>query len=222
MKIHLEPAKAVLHTFLTDLEEVNNIRKHLSASQMVTAFSVDDQMPCMDTTSFTPAPDSFWEKENAYIWLYADPWNYHSMMHRPKPNLVDEYYEQPAWPLYEQWQREEKELHYRKCEKIPVPAQGVSLADYLQQLALAVSEGNEHRDVWIESLRSFLQFLREDTELDQKGSLEILFPSKESCKGMELRKGYSPKLVGDDIENIPHNSILRRIEDTVYPISDSR
>lgn len=110
------------------------------------------------------------------------------------------------------------EVFHRQCEQIPSLTEDILLADYLQELALTSSEDNEHRDVWIESLRSFLQFLREDTELDQKGFLESLFPSHESCKGMEFRKGSLPALREGKIEQIERRFILRKIEDTVYPI----
>jgi hypothetical protein len=134
--------------------------------------------------------NSYWEKEEAYIWLHADAWDFRSFMHRPNPNPISEYYYQPAWPLYQQWCNEEKEVLHRKCEKIPPPADDVFLYDYLQHLALTVSEGNEHRDVWIESFRSFLQFLREDTELDQKGPLEILFQLQDFFLNVILHKYY--------------------------------
>jgi hypothetical protein len=120
------------------------------------------------------------------MWLYADAWEYRSFMHRPKPHPIPEYYSQPAQPVYLLWRQEEKEVFHRKYEQIPLPEDGIALSDYLQKLALAVSEGNEHRDVWIESLRSFLQFLRDDTELDQRGPLELVFPSHDSCKSMEI------------------------------------
>ncbi len=139
-------------------------------------------------------------------------------MHRPKLNIIPGYYNQPARPVYLQWQQEEKEVFYRKCHQIPHPTDNISLADYLRQLALMVSEENEHRDVWIESLRCFLQFLREDTEPDQRGFLERLFPSQQSCKGMELRKGSIPILEGLEIKEVERQYILRRIESTVYPI----
>lgn len=218
MKHDLEPAKKVLRAFLAEIEKVQAIRKNISAPQPALSFTVQDRMPVFDTSEFSPAPDSYWEKEDAYMWLYADAWNFRSFMHRPKPNPIPEYYHQPALPLYQQWQQEEKEVFHRQCEQIPLPEEGISLADYLQQLALTVSEENEHRDVWVESLRCFLQFIREDTYLDQKGLLEILFPSQESCKGMELRKGYSFRRNGKEIEKVECRYILRRIEDTVYSI----
>jgi len=218
MKFDLEPAKAVLRAFLADIEELKNIRQSISAPQMATAFSVVDRTPIFDSTEFTPAPESCWQNEDAYIWLHADAWDFSSFMHRPKANKVPEYYQQPALPLYQQWHQEKKELFHRKCKKIPAPVGEMTLINYLQQLALTVSEKNEHRDVWIESLCSFRQFLREDTEMEQRGPLESLFPSKDSCKGMELRKGYSFERRGKKIKKVERRYILRRTEDTVYPI----
>lgn len=218
MKYDLEQAKEVLRAFFAEIEKVKAIRKSISAPQPALSFTVKDKSPVFDASVFTPAPDSYWEKEDAYMWLYADAWEFRSFMHRPKPKPIPEYYSQPALPVYQQWRQEEKEVFYKQCEQIPPPADGISLADYLQQLASFIAEENEHRDVWIESLRCFLQFLREDTELDQKGLMEILFPSKESCKGMELRKNHSLQRKGKKIETVECRSILRRIEDTVYPI----
>ena len=50
------------------------------------------------------------------------------------------------------------------------------------------------------------------------GPLEMLFPSKEGCKGMEIRKDYTHKLEGGDVKQVERRVILRRIEDIVYPI----
>lgn len=145
-------------------------------------------MPIFDATEFSPAPDSFWEKEDAYIWLYADAWNFRALMHRLTSSPISEYYSQLAYSLYQQWRKESKEVFHRKCVQISESRKRIFLQNYLQSLTLIISKKNEHRDVWIESLRSFLQFLRDDTYLDQKGSLKMLFPSKKSCKGMELRQ----------------------------------
>jgi hypothetical protein len=218
LKCDLEPAKSVLHAFLKDIEDVKAIRKQMSQPQPALSFTIKDKTPEFDAIGFNPAEDSFWSKENAYIWLYADAWEFSSLMHRPPPNPIPEYYLQSALPVYQQWRQKEKEVFYRNCEKIPSPSEEICLGDYLHKLALLASEGNEHRDVWIESLRCFLQFLREDTDLDQKGPLEILFPSQESCKGMELRKGYEMKCKEGISEKVERRYILRRIEDTVFPI----
>ncbi|MEI8301462.1 MAG: hypothetical protein WCG10_07655 [Chlamydiota bacterium] len=206
----LKPAKNVLRSFLADIESVKNLRQCISEPKMATAFSVNDQMPIFDATKCIPAPESFWGKENAYTKLYAEAYHFRSFMHRPKTLPVPEYYKQPALHLYLIWKKEEKELFHRKCKMIPAPAKEITLSDYLQKLALEISEGNEHRDVWIESLRSFLQFIREDTDLDQQGVLDIIFPKK-----MELRKGHSFDANSNKVEC---RYILRKVENVVYPI----
>lgn len=217
MKPNLEPTKAVLRAFLDEIEKVKDIRRGISAPQMTTSFAIEDREPLCDTSEFTPAPDSCWEKEDAYIWLYAEVWHFHTLIQRPKTKSIPEYYQQPAEPVYLQWIGEEKEIFCRGCI-IPAPSENQNLAQYLEQLALTASEGNEHRAVWNKSLRCFCEFVRADTDLDQKGPLEVLFPSKESCKGMELREGYSFERRGEKIEKIERRYILRRIENTVFPI----
>lgn len=143
MNDNLEPAKKVLLGFLAEIEEAKAFRNSISPVELATTDDISD-----------------WEKENAYMWLYADV-NFRAFLHRPKPNQIPDYYKQPAEPVYLQWQQEEREVFYRNCERLPFPEDKISLADYLQQLALIASEENEHRDVWIESLRCFLQFLRD-------------------------------------------------------------
>jgi hypothetical protein len=212
----LDPTKKILKTFLKELEEIERIRKNMSAPQSAQSFTIKDKMPIFEETEFSA--DKYWQKEDAYIWIYAEPWTYTALMHRPKPNRIPDYYYQAALPLYQQWRQENKELFHRNCKLIPSPLDKVSLIDYLNQLAITSSEENEHRDVWIESLRSFIQFLREDTKLDQKGPLECLFPSQESCKGMEFRKNHTLKRNGNYIKQVECRSILRRIEDTVFPV----
>jgi hypothetical protein len=218
MQINLEPVKKILSAFLEDIQNVKDIRKQISAPQPALSFTIQDRLPEFVIEDFNPASDSFWENEDAYIWLYADAWNFRALMHKPKSNPTPVYYSQLARPLYQQWRQETKEVFNRKCEMIPLPAAELSLIAYLQRIALAVTEENEHRDVWIESLRSFLQFLRDDTHLDQKGPLELLFPSKESCKGMDLLKINLLQGQGTSIKKVKHQAILRCIEDTVYPI----
>lgn len=221
MKWDLEPAKKILKTFLADRDDVKAIRQGISAPSPALAFRVEDRSPIFDSSVFTPNPDSFWEKDDAYGLLCADPGFWRRIInyryHTPCRS-VPEYYSQPALPVYQQWRGEEKEVFYRKCVMIPEPVKEETLIAYLQRLERAVTDGNESRDVWIESLRSFLQFLRDDTELDQKGPLEVLFPSKEGCKGMEMRKDYTHKFEEGAVKEVERGVILRRIENTVYPI----
>jgi hypothetical protein len=221
MKCDLEPAKKAIRTFLREFDGHKSMRQGISAPSLALAFNVEDQSPIFDSSQFTPAPDSFWEKEDAYGLLCADPrfWgrivNYR---YTAQSFPIPEYYSYPAAPIYQQWKAEGKEVVHRKCAQIPEPAKDVTLIQYLQQLERKFSDGNEHRDVWVESLHCFCQFLRDDMELDQKGPLEMLFPSKEGCKGMEIRKDYTHKVVKGEIKKIERRVIVRRIEDTVYPI----
>lgn len=200
----LEPAKQVLRSFLADIDDLKALRKNTFLPKEATSL----------------ASASFWEDEDAYIWLYAEAWKFLAFMHRPKPHSIPSYYLQPACLLYQQWRMETKELFHKKCDQIPQPDEQITLIKYLQRLSDEILEKNEHRDVWIESLRSFCQFLREDTLLEDKGPLEVLFPSKESCKGMELRKGYRLERNHHDkgYHKVEMHHILRSIEDTVYPI----
>ncbi len=179
---------------------------------MATAFSVEDRMPIFDATEFIPTSDSYWENEDAYTWLYAEARYCRSLMHRMKVNVVPEYYREHALPIYLQWRDEEKEVFHRGCI-IPSPSGNINLANYLQQLALMASEENEHRAVWIKSLRCFLKFLREDTDLGQQGALEVIFPYK-----MEFRKGYSIQGKGEKIEEVERRYILRRVDAAASPI----
>ncbi|WP_068466706.1 hypothetical protein [Candidatus Protochlamydia phocaeensis] len=209
MKANLEPAKQVIKDFLAEIEELKKIRAAISAPMHATSFSIKDQMPEFDQNECMS--DDYWEKEDAYIWLYAEAWDFRAFMHRPKLALPD-YFQQSAFPAYLQWQDEEKDILYRGYI-IPPPGESQALGDYLQELALMASEQNEHRSVWIKSLRSFLEFLRQDTDFDQQGAIESLFPYK-----MEFRPGYSFERVGEKVEKVERRYILRRVDDAVYPI----
>ncbi|MCB1213810.1 MAG: hypothetical protein KDK40_05855 [Chlamydiia bacterium] len=157
-------------------------------------------------------------KEDAYMHLYGEVWNYHSFFDTSCTHTITDYYDQPADPIYQQWCSEEREVIIREAKIIPLPKNDETLGGYLSYLVSEVSEGNEHRYIWIKSLRSFLQFLRDDMPFDQKGYLERLFPSDQGCKGMKFQKEthYSPK--GKKIQSIKCQVILRRVEKTIYPI----
>ncbi len=212
MKYDLEPAKAVIRRFLAEIEAVKKIQESMSQPMLAASFSLKDQMPEFDVNGCMPAPDSYWEKEDAYMWLYAEAKHFRMFMHRPKTTTTPEYFQQPALPVYLQWEDEEKEIIYRGTI-IPKPSESQTLADYLQELSLMIVEGNEHRSVWRKSLRCFLEFLRQDTDLAQQGGIEVLFPYR-----MELRKGMSLQRIGEKIQKVECHHILRRVEDAVYPI----
>ncbi|HAB98230.1 MAG TPA: hypothetical protein DCE71_00190 [Parachlamydiales bacterium] len=201
MKHDLEPAKAILRDFLVEHEKVKGF--HYS----------DD-----------PKPEA--QQDDAYGMLLAEPWFWRAIVNYtykvPKP-VMPEYYNQSALPLYRRWRDEEKEICLRGLKIIPDPTEGETLINYVLNLENAVSDGNEHRAAWIASLRSFLQFLRDDMGiLVPKGHLEMLFPSKEGSKGMDVRhdpeKYYTIQKEGDELVKKPRGMILRLIEDTVYPI----
>jgi len=206
MEPDLEPAKKVLHTFLTEIEAVKGFRSGFSSQ------SSGANESAIDVGEFEFASDFYWEKEDAYILLYAEAWHFHSLMHRPKASSIPEYYQQPAGPVYLQWRNEQKEIFHRKTCFIPVPGD-VELGEYLRQLSNLIVDDNEKRCNWIKSLRSFLQFIRDDTDIEQQGALEVIFPYK-----MEIRPGYTFKHTKDGVQKVDRRSILRRVDDAVFPI----
>jgi hypothetical protein len=64
--MELEPAKFVLRSFLSEINQVKLIRNNISAP-ILTAFNITDQIPDLSDIDFVPAPDSLWIKEDAYI-----------------------------------------------------------------------------------------------------------------------------------------------------------
>lgn len=221
MKYDLDPAREIIKAFLAERDKIKIMRQGISSSFPPPAFWNEDQASIFDPSEFTPAPDSFWEKDDAYGLLLADPHFWRQIVdynHKAPRPPMPEYYIQLALPIYQQWKSEKKEVFYRKCVKIPEPTKEETLIDYLQRLQHAVSDGNERRDVWIESFRSFLQFLRDDTQLDQKGPLEMLFPSKEGCKGMEIRDDFTHTWENGTVTKVKRRIILRRTENTIYPV----
>ncbi len=123
MASNLEPIKAILGACLDNIQAVQRLHQNISAPQMATAFSIDDQSPLFDNTPMFPESDPFYEKECAYILLHADAWNFRAYMHRrAKPTIIPEYYHKPALPIYRQWKQEEKEVFHRQCKQIPEPA----------------------------------------------------------------------------------------------------
>ncbi len=206
----LEPCKNVLLSFLSEIAAVEKIRKSISAP-ICTPFNIKDRTPDFSGIEFAPAPDTFWIEDNAYTWIYADPWHYRSLMQHPKSNTIPEYYLQPALPLYMQWRDQERDVIYRGSI-IPTPGE-INLNEYLYKLSSWIEEKNEKRVVWIKSLKSFTQFIREDIPFELQGSLECIFPYK-----MEIRRGHSIERIGNEIQEIERSYILRIIEDPVYPI----
>jgi hypothetical protein len=210
MKADLRSIKDVLNSFLAEIAEVDNIRKSISAP-ICTPFNIKDRTPDFSNVEFDLSPDSFWIEDNAYIWVYAEAWYYHHLMSHPKHNKVPKYYLQPAQPIYQEWKDEEKDVIYRGTI-IPEPGDAV-LNDYLISLASCVQDCNEKGVIWIKSMKSFVQYIREDISFELQGSLECIFPYK-----MEIRHGYSLQRIGNKFEKVERGYILRNIEDPVIPI----
>lgn len=210
MKADLRSVKDVLNSFFAEIAAVEKIRKSISVP-ICTPFNIKDRTPDFSNIEFDPAPYSFWKEDNAYIWIYAEAWHYRQLMSHPKNNKVPDYYLQPAQPIYQEWLDEEKEVIYRGTI-IPEPGDAI-LNDYLILLASCIQDGNEKRAVWIKSLKSFAQYIREDIHFELQGSLECIFPYK-----MEIRRGYSLQRIGNEFEEVERGYILRNIEDPVIPI----
>lgn len=210
MKPDLEPAKKIIRSFLAEIKAAVEMQRGISAPVSL-PFSIQDRTPDLNRIEFEPEPTSSVEKEQAYIWLYAKPKHFRSLMHRPKLPEAPEYYRQPALPIYQEWHALEKEIFGRGCI-IPLP-EAVSLGDYLQQLGLMITERYEKRAVWIKSLGSFLQFIREDTDLDQQGALEVLFPRKR-----KFENGYSFQKTEKGVGKVEYRYILRIVDEEIYPI----
>ena len=203
MKPNLEPAKTVLRSFLSEIEIVKGFQP---------GFSSPTQTDTSGINGMEFGSELYWQKEEAYSWLYGEAWFFRSLMHRAKTNVVPNYFHQPALPVYQQWRSEEKEIFSRSTHIIPTP-DTVSLGKYLHLLSSWIVDKNEKRTNWIKSLHCFLQFLREDTDLDQQGAIEVIFPYK-----MEIRPGYSFQHSEKGIQKVERPSILRRVYNSAYPI----
>ena len=211
MKSDLGPAKNVLRSFQVEIEAAMKLQCSISAPTFATSFSVQDRTPDFNTVAFVPQSDASLEKEKAYAWLYAEPWHHRALMHRSKPPQVPEYYQQPAPAIYDFWRSSEKEVFFRGCI-IPRPEE-VTLIEYLHQLASIITEENEKRVVWIKSFHCFLHFIRQDTDFDQQGTLEVIFPKK-----MKIIDDYSFKKTEKGIEKVERRCIVRIVDNKIPPI----
>lgn len=131
MKADLKSVKNVLGSFLTEIAAAEETQKSISAP-IWASFNIKDRTPNFSNLEFDPAPDSFWIEENAYIWIYAEARCYLQLMSHLKSNKVHEYYLQPAQPIYQKWQDEERDVIYRGAI-IPEPGDAI-LNDYLISL----------------------------------------------------------------------------------------
>lgn len=80
-------------------------------------------------------------------------------------------------------------------------------------MASCIQEGNEKRAVWIKSLKSFLQYIREDTPFEIQGTLDCIFPYK-----MKINREDLPCYAPDTFVKREHGFILRNVNEPVYPI----
>ncbi len=210
MKPDLEPAKAVLRSFQAEIDAAIEMQSGISAPIFTAYFSVHDHMPDFNTDKLVTQSDASLEKENAYIWLFAEPWHYRALLHRPKPHQVPEYYQQPASAIYDLWRSSEKEVFHRGSI-IPRPGK-ITLHEYLHQLASMITEDVESRAVWQKSLRCFLQFIREDAHTEELGTLEVTFPYE-----MEFQDDFSFRKTENGIETVECRHILRLVDEEIYP-----
>lgn len=211
MKNDLTPCKNILRAFLKEIEEKKLTFEHISAP-LLAPFYIDTHTPNITDTEFIPESDSYLKQEDAYTWIYAEPWHYRALI-QEKSTPIPEYYLQEALPLYDQWIMEKKEI-ISDGEIIPPPAKNANLIQYLQMLHSCIQVGMEKRAVWIKSLKCFTQFIRDDTPLELHGNLECILPYKMqfSCDD------YSMQRTATGMQKVPRQNILRNIEDTVYPI----
>lgn len=202
----MEPARNILSVFLQELEAIEQARSSITSLQ-----SIKNKKLVFNASSFVINSSSYYKKENAYRWLYAEALHFRALTHRIKLPSPPEYYQQLALPIYQDWIFSEKEVIYRGC--IIPPPKNESLLEYLEGLSDCITTGNEKRAVWIKSLHSFLQFIRGDIELDEYGPIEIMFPWE-----MAIKDDYSFEKTEKGIVKVPRRYILRLVDDEISPI----
>ena len=213
MKPNLEPAKSILRSFLKEIEKVKDLQKNISEPIQATSFSVKDRLPEFNHTEFVPAPDAYWTIDDAYMWNYAEAWHPRTLMHRPKKNPMPDCYHKPAKSFYDGWIDQEADVTIRGCKFIPPPADR-SLIDYLKTISSIITEKNEDRNVWVDSVASFTGYLRKLIPLIDQGELEGIFPRER-----EIRPGYTHKHTEKGVVKVKVSYILRRAKnDAVYAI----
>jgi hypothetical protein len=165
-------------------------------------------------------PSVSWAREKARCWLYATDW-YLPQMRQFKIEKMPPYYQQPAQSIYNEWLDNERDIIYRG---IIIPDPGAdSLAQYLERLFCQIVENHPQTTIWERSLRSFLQFLREDLFFDLKGDLEILFPQKMQLIDLKNDARNSDeencnREINSDLKNEDKGMIIRKIDETMHPI----
>jgi hypothetical protein len=140
--------KDVLLDFLKDIEKIKSIRKNMSAPQMTLTFTVADRMPIFDASTFTAAPDSAWEKDDAYTWIYGAT-RYHPLMRRMGPSRpLPSFYSQPIQPLFEKWLEKILDVQNIPNYCIPDPLGGEKVHAYLERLQSILIHEKEGRKIW--------------------------------------------------------------------------
>ncbi len=168
----LEKAKEILRVFLEDFEEV---RQHISP------------------------PASYWEKDDAYTWIYADR-RYPPLMHRMgRTRALPSFYSQPLQPLFDKWLAKVLDVQNIPTYRIPDPLDSEKVHAYLERLQSIVRDEKERRKIWWHSLRSFTRFLRDEArnQIEVLGELDVIFP--------------------EDM-TIHFDMIIRKVPITLYPI----
>lgn len=144
MKSPLEPAKEILREFLRELTLIEKARSRIPLPSLILETSIP---PIDPSTQSIATAELYYQKQNAYTWLYGTR-RYRPLMQRPQVDLIPDYYRQPARPLYEKWYDFGcgKEVMTRG-NIIPHP-ENCSIGEYLYRLSFAIIEKGENRAVW--------------------------------------------------------------------------
>jgi len=199
-KVDLEPAKEALKVFQKKLDEHQKLYQSISVP-FVPRVSNDVSIEHILA-----------QKDDAYSWIFGTP-RYYSFLQGPKATPMNKYYFKPAARFYQEWRDLERDVIYRG-QIIPHPDKAL-LGDYLLYLSAEISEMHEDKAVWLKSLDSFCAYLRAVMPYELQGNLEVIFPFKMGIQRTTLirnRKDTEQKMV------VNHRYIMRKIEDTVYPI----
>lgn len=210
MSNDLEPAKAVLRGFLVEKETARTSSGEMGGSVQACAFSIEDKIPVFDSNRSEADRQAI--EEEAYIWLYGEPLSFRSLMHPPKRNPVPEYYQQPAIHLFDEWLELNKSIVFRGAI-IPEPSPDSSLLEYFHFLENEILYEGEGRAIWMGSLKSFLQYIREDLPSDLLGYLDTIFPYR-----LDIRPTGMCERIPARVEKVQRKMILKNPERAVYPI----
>lgn len=172
MTSNLEPVKGILSSFIKSFSEAR---------------------ACIS------GPASFWEKEEAYAWIYGAR-RYIPLIHRISPTRpLPSFYSQTAKPLFDKWLELFLDIQNFHKYHIPDPLKNETLYLYLERIHSIVISRKERRTIWWDSLRSFTHFLRDQAkqDIENLGELDVIFPEDMTI--------YS-------------DTIIRKVPVTLYPI----